>query len=199
MRYRAGHVIDLVVAEHFGASFAAPYSASKGGTVQLSKGLASAWAKDNIQVNSVLPGWSDTDLTRRARLEVSGLRGLLTSNALQSTLGAAGRARDLQRWSRPWGERAGGARKPRAARAASGRAYAPEHCWLRSHGNAVDRHCFTRRWATEPGGPERHEPSVTDTSSKQSVFWASPRGAERMKASPALVSAWSGSKSTTKS
>ena len=57
----------------FGASFAAPYSASKGGTVQLSKALASAWAKDNIQVNSVLPGWIDTDLTRRARREVAGL------------------------------------------------------------------------------------------------------------------------------
>ena len=57
----------------FGASFAAPYSASKGGTVQLTKALASAWAKDNIQVNSVLPGWIDTDLTRRARREVAGL------------------------------------------------------------------------------------------------------------------------------
>jgi 2-dehydro-3-deoxy-D-gluconate 5-dehydrogenase len=57
----------------FGASFAAPYSASKGGTVQLTKALATAWAKDNIQVNSVLPGWIDTELTQRARLEVSGL------------------------------------------------------------------------------------------------------------------------------
>jgi 2-deoxy-D-gluconate 3-dehydrogenase len=57
----------------FGASFAAPYSASKGGTVQLTKALASAWAKDNIQVNAVLPGWIDTELTERARSEVSGL------------------------------------------------------------------------------------------------------------------------------
>lgn len=57
----------------FGASFAAPYSASKGGTVQLTKALATAWAKDNIQVNSVLPGWIDTDLTKRARREVNGL------------------------------------------------------------------------------------------------------------------------------
>jgi 2-deoxy-D-gluconate 3-dehydrogenase len=57
----------------FGASFAAPYSASKGGTVQLTKALATAWAKDNIQVNAVLPGWIDTELTERARREVSGL------------------------------------------------------------------------------------------------------------------------------
>ena len=57
----------------FGASFAAPYGASKGGIVQLTRGLACAWAKDNIQVNAVLPGWIDTALTRRAREEVSGL------------------------------------------------------------------------------------------------------------------------------
>ncbi len=57
----------------FGAGFAAPYSASKGGIVQLSKALASAWAKDNIQVNAILPGWIDTDLTRQARKDLPGL------------------------------------------------------------------------------------------------------------------------------
>ena len=35
--------------------------------VQLTKSLATAWAKDNIQVNAVLPGWIDTDLTQAAR------------------------------------------------------------------------------------------------------------------------------------
>ncbi|WP_088348780.1 MULTISPECIES: glucose 1-dehydrogenase [Rhodomicrobium] len=49
----------------FGASFAAPYGASKGGVVQLTKALASAWARDGIQVNAILPGWIDTDLTRQ--------------------------------------------------------------------------------------------------------------------------------------
>jgi 2-deoxy-D-gluconate 3-dehydrogenase len=57
----------------FGASFAAPYGASKGGIVQLTRSLSAAWAKDNIQVNAVLPGWIDTALTRRAREEVAGL------------------------------------------------------------------------------------------------------------------------------
>ncbi len=57
----------------FGAPFAAPYSASKGGIVQLTKSLATAWAKDNIQVNAVLPGWIDTDLTKQARRDVEGL------------------------------------------------------------------------------------------------------------------------------
>ena len=41
--------------------------ASKGGIVQMTRSMATAWAKDNIQVNAVLPGWIDTDLTRRAR------------------------------------------------------------------------------------------------------------------------------------
>ena len=57
----------------FGASFVAPYGASKGGLVQLTRALATAWAKDNVQVNAVLPGWIDTDLTRRARSDVAGL------------------------------------------------------------------------------------------------------------------------------
>ncbi|HEU4727161.1 MAG TPA: glucose 1-dehydrogenase [Kofleriaceae bacterium] len=57
----------------FGVAFAAAYGASKGGIVQLSKALAAAWAKDNIQVNAVLPGWIDTDLTRTARTQVDGL------------------------------------------------------------------------------------------------------------------------------
>ena len=57
----------------FGASFTAPYAASKGGMVQMTRAFACAWAKDNIQVNAVLPGWIDTDLTRRARQQVKGL------------------------------------------------------------------------------------------------------------------------------
>jgi 2-dehydro-3-deoxy-D-gluconate 5-dehydrogenase len=57
----------------FGASFTSAYAATKGGIVQLAKALGCAWAKDNIQVNSVLPGWIDTALTRRARRDISGL------------------------------------------------------------------------------------------------------------------------------
>lgn len=57
----------------FGASFAPAYAASKGGIVQFTKACASAWARDNIQVNAVLPGWIDTELTRGAREQVPGL------------------------------------------------------------------------------------------------------------------------------
>jgi len=57
----------------FGASYAPAYGASKGGIVQLTKSMAVAWASDHIQVNAVLPGWIDTELTRQARQKVSGL------------------------------------------------------------------------------------------------------------------------------
>jgi 2-deoxy-D-gluconate 3-dehydrogenase len=57
----------------FGASFAPAYAASKGGIVQLTKATAAGWARDNIQVNAVLPGWIDTELTTYARREVEGL------------------------------------------------------------------------------------------------------------------------------
>ena len=57
----------------FGASFAPAYGASKGGIVQLTRSMAVAWARDNIQVNAVLPGWIDTELTQNARREVAGL------------------------------------------------------------------------------------------------------------------------------
>jgi 2-deoxy-D-gluconate 3-dehydrogenase len=57
----------------FGASFSPAYGASKGGIVQLTKSAAIAWAPDNIQVNAVLPGWIDTELTQGARREVPWL------------------------------------------------------------------------------------------------------------------------------
>jgi len=57
----------------FGATYAPAYGASKGGVVQLTKSTAVAWAPDNIQVNAILPGWIDTELTQRARTQVQGL------------------------------------------------------------------------------------------------------------------------------
>ena len=59
----------------FGASFAPAYAASKGGIVQFTRACACAWATDNVQVNAILPGWIDTDLTKRARQEIDGLHG----------------------------------------------------------------------------------------------------------------------------
>ena len=47
----------------FGSAAALPYSASKGGVIQLTKSLAVAWARDAIQVNAIIPGWIRTDMT----------------------------------------------------------------------------------------------------------------------------------------
>ncbi len=57
----------------FGAPMMAAYAASKGGVVQLTRALAAAWADSNIQVNAILPGWVDTELTQAARRQVEGL------------------------------------------------------------------------------------------------------------------------------
>ncbi len=63
----------------FGAPLVAPYAASKGGLVALTRSLAAAWAADNIQVNAILPGWINSDLTRSAREQIEGLNGIVMS------------------------------------------------------------------------------------------------------------------------
>jgi 2-deoxy-D-gluconate 3-dehydrogenase len=76
----------------FGAPFAAAYGASKGGVVQLTRSLASAWAVDAIQVNAILPGWIDTDLTVGARAQVEGLDAAVLR---RTPAGRWGRPEDL--------------------------------------------------------------------------------------------------------
>jgi 2-dehydro-3-deoxy-D-gluconate 5-dehydrogenase len=74
----------------FGVPFAAPYAASKGGLVQLTKALATAWAADNIQVNAILPGWIDTDLTAAARRQVEGLHDRVVARTPAARWGKPG-------------------------------------------------------------------------------------------------------------
>jgi len=57
----------------FGAPKVLLYATSKGGIVQMGRCLANAWAKDNIQVNAILPGFIDTALTRKARVDMPEL------------------------------------------------------------------------------------------------------------------------------
>ena len=73
----------------FASSYAAPYAASKGAIVQMARSLAVAWAKDNIQVNTILPGWIDTELTRSAREQVPGLHEKVLART------------PVQRWGEP--------------------------------------------------------------------------------------------------
>jgi 2-deoxy-D-gluconate 3-dehydrogenase len=73
----------------FGASFAPAYAASKGGIVQFTRSCACAWAADNIQANAVLPGWIDTDLTRRARQDIDGLHDQVLARTPAARWGAS--------------------------------------------------------------------------------------------------------------
>ena len=72
----------------FGAGFAPAYAASKGGIVQFTRACACAWAADNIQANAILPGWIDTDLTKRARVEINGLHEKLLGRTPAARWGA---------------------------------------------------------------------------------------------------------------
>lgn len=51
----------------FGTAYAAAYAASKGGVVQYTKSCAVAWARHNVQVNAILPGWIVTEMTEQFR------------------------------------------------------------------------------------------------------------------------------------
>ena len=69
-----GKIINIAsLMSIFANAKAAAYGAAKGGLVQLTKALAVAWAEDGIQVNAILPGWIDTDLTQGARQQLPGL------------------------------------------------------------------------------------------------------------------------------
>jgi 2-deoxy-D-gluconate 3-dehydrogenase len=72
----------------FGAGFAPAYAASKGGIVQFTRACACAWAGDNIQANAILPGWIDTDLTKRARVEINGLHDKVLARTPAARWGA---------------------------------------------------------------------------------------------------------------
>jgi 2-deoxy-D-gluconate 3-dehydrogenase len=75
MRARGGGKIVNIgsMLSIFGSAMSAPYAAAKGGVVQMTKSLAHAWSGDNIQVNAILPGWIDTDLTINAKQQIPGL------------------------------------------------------------------------------------------------------------------------------
>lgn len=90
VRAGAGKIINIgSMMSVFASSYATPYAASKGGIVQMARAMAVAWAKDNIQVNTILPGWVDTDLTRKAREQVQGLHEKVLART------------PAQRWGKP--------------------------------------------------------------------------------------------------
>ena len=76
----------------FGGLKLAPYGASKGGIVQMARSLATTWAPDNIQVNTLLPGWFNTELIRQARKDLPSLEERVLS---RTPAGRWGEPRDM--------------------------------------------------------------------------------------------------------
>ena len=70
----------------------AAMGASKGAIVQLTKSMATAWARDGIQVNAILPGWIVTALTDAAREQVPALTERVVS---RTPAGRWGQPEDL--------------------------------------------------------------------------------------------------------
>jgi 2-dehydro-3-deoxy-D-gluconate 5-dehydrogenase len=61
---RAGKIINIASEyAHFGNGVAPSYAASKGALVQLTKSMAIELAPHNIQVNVIVPGWIESDMT----------------------------------------------------------------------------------------------------------------------------------------
>ena len=62
---RAGKIINIgSMQSELGRPTIAPYAASKGGLKMLTKGMAADWAKYNIQINGIGPGYFKTEMTK---------------------------------------------------------------------------------------------------------------------------------------
>lgn len=65
IKQKSGKIINIgSVQNELGRPTIAPYAASKGGLKMLTKGMATDWAKYNIQVNGIGPGYFKTEMTK---------------------------------------------------------------------------------------------------------------------------------------
>jgi 3-oxoacyl-[acyl-carrier protein] reductase len=63
----AGHIVLISsTSGQRGEAFHCDYSATKGALISMTKGLSTELAPDGIYVNSVAPGWVDTDMSKPA-------------------------------------------------------------------------------------------------------------------------------------
>ena len=58
----------------------------------MTRSLACAWAEENIQVNAILPGYIDTEMTRQARIDIPGLNETVIA---RTPTGRWGKPQDL--------------------------------------------------------------------------------------------------------
>jgi gluconate 5-dehydrogenase len=68
IRQKSGSIINIasvmgIIGTESDAADAIAYSASKGALITFTKDLAVKWAKYNIRVNAIAPGWFPTDMT----------------------------------------------------------------------------------------------------------------------------------------
>lgn len=60
---RSGKIVNIASINSFvGGENHAPYTSSKGGVSQLTKALSNEWARHNVQVNALAPGYVATDM-----------------------------------------------------------------------------------------------------------------------------------------
>jgi len=69
IRQKSGSILNIasimgIIGTEADAADAIAYSASKGALISFTKDLAAKWAKYNIRVNAIAPGWFPTDMTR---------------------------------------------------------------------------------------------------------------------------------------
>lgn len=65
IRTHSGKIINICsLQSELGRETIAPYAAAKGGLKMLTKAMATEWAKYNIQVNGIGPGYFITEMTR---------------------------------------------------------------------------------------------------------------------------------------
>jgi 2-deoxy-D-gluconate 3-dehydrogenase len=70
IRQKAGKVINLAsVLAAVGLPGYSLYAATKGGIISLTRALAVEWARHNIQVNAIAPGWFVTEMNETAFAE----------------------------------------------------------------------------------------------------------------------------------
>jgi len=91
-----GSIINIAsVAGIVGGRDASAYNASKGGVVNLTRGMALDFAKDNIRVNCLCPGDTDTPLLRDEALQLGEEEGLFLKKASERPLGRIGKPEDI--------------------------------------------------------------------------------------------------------
>ena len=79
-----GKIINISsVLGHVGEKYGLPYICSKGAVLQMTKGLALEWAKHNIQVNAVAPGFFKTPMNTKQINDEKALKNIIARTPMR--------------------------------------------------------------------------------------------------------------------